>query len=755
VDDAIAMAVTTAGTAAMPGTLAADCAGALAFGEIAACPQITGGETHVYTITTTKPNDKLFLKLAGQNASAQLLQPNGTSICHFGSYVATCATGPARTYTIEVTLSYGDPEPYSIAVESAKTPSSCTVLPGTFFSFASPGIEGALPAGSAGNCYRFNQPVGSVIYISPLQTSGWLPNQILDGNLEPVCHLNYARPCTLSTPGPYRLNVVNDYDEATTYRLKFPRLSNPAGCAVLKLAPFGDPGDAVSGGSLNAQDDIACHRIRMPSAGPVAPRIYDHQHVNWTFYDSSAQQVCAQYDGRTCALPAAGDYSLIVTSRGWGPITYQVSVPALFRNTGCAPRTGLSWALDAVTFDQTAPLQTFCQPFSGNAGDRIVYYAEPLVYTQLAWWLVNSAGEALCTGYSEQDGCVLPATGVYRIISHVTYWQPPIESLPYKVQVRRLSQPAGCPVIQPGTYNAVPTGALGPIRCRILNVTTPGVYTVTAFTPDNYRVYGSVYDSTGLRVCDDSGYCDLASGRYTMVLESRVRDSVIDNDFTYVTSFLPIQPAGCPQLGDGGFSQAPEQTAFTSPGQQLCREITSPAGTRLIMLIPSSATDGTFPKGKVIDATGNYVCEVAYGLWQTSCLLTGTAPFTLVLNQSNGDVPGPLTFALARVDGPPSCTALPVDPAGLTVNPGPGQFGFCFSVPADHAARESFTMRRLSGAGNATMFVFSDTGLRYCGSLSPAPERAMTCTLPAGPVTVTLHADTAESAYQLIRAQVP
>lgn len=735
--------------------ISAECGGALAFGQIAACASTTGDRRDTYTITTTLNNDKLFTMLtanSGASVSAEVTAPDGAHVCYFHGRAGNCQLGAAQVYTIAVELrTFGAGSGnYTLSVQSMRTPSTCTTLPNSYFSFASAGVQGSLPAGSAGDCYRFNQPVGSVVYVWPVIDNGSVQGEILDGQFQPVCHIQYARNCTLGSAGPYRLHLFEFYGNATPYTMRMSRISNAAGCAALRLAPFGDPGAAAGSGSLGGQDTIACHKIAMPTAGTIGIRIYHAQQIYWHVYNNAGQVLCHKANAESCHLPAAGNYTVIALNQAWEPITYQIAAPALFRNGGCATGTGLSWALDAILVRQTSAVQTNCQPFNGNAGDRVLVYKAPTTYNSVTAWLVDSTGEPICTTQSGGDPCVLPATGRYRVISHLNTWDSQTPEATYKMQVRRLSQPTGCPVISPGAYNEAPTGAAGPIRCRILNIATPGPYIARAYNSENRITYAAVYDSAGNRICDDSGYCAIAAaGRYTMVLDARASDSVIDNDFSYVTALLPYQPSGCAAVSDTGYQEAPHRGEFTTPGQYNCLQLPSPAGARVIMLVPDP--QGTvYPTAYVLDATGAYICDSSWGLRESSCALTGTAPYYVVLRQRDGQVPGAFAIAFARVDNSPPCPVLPRDENGLTVTTGPDRFAACFSIPADqHAARESFSWRRLSGTGDATLWVFNGEGLRYCGTISAYPERTITCSLPEGPLTVILETDAVDASYQI------
>ena len=108
------------------------------------------------------------------------------------------------------------------------------------------------------------------------------------------------------------------------------------------------------------------------------------------------------------------------------------------------------------------------------------------------------------------------------------------------------------------------------------------------------------------------------------------------------------------------------------------------------------------------------------------------------------------------MDGPPACPVLADDAAGSTVTTGMDRFAVCLSVPAGrHTTRESFTWTRTAGTGDARLSIFDSQGIRYCGPSGYSVGRTITCTLPAGPVTVLLESDAVAATYRLTHATAP
>ncbi|KWV31594.1 hypothetical protein [Micromonospora rifamycinica] len=739
------------------------CGGVLPLGTVVTCAAIVDTQQHRWTVTTPADQDILVTQLtrgSGDHAQGWVTDSAGAHVCWFGVDSDSCQLGPAGTYTVTVKLPYptgrGD---YTLAVESTRAPSTCRELPESFFSFASPGVTGTLAAGTAAHCFRFDQPVHSVLRTYDPSGEFDVRGQVLDADFQPLCEVRYVDRCTLDRRGPYRILLREQYGTASAYTLRMPRLSHPVGCPAVPLAPFGDPGAAVGSGTVSQQEEVGCHVVTTPAAGPLLVRLnqYHDQYLAWTMYDAAGDQVCSEYDpGRGCPVPAAGSYTLLMLNRNdFGTaIDYQVAVTRLDHTDGCAPTTGTSWDQAALRLHQTSQVQTNCQPFTGTAGQRMVTYVAPDRYNDAWAWLVDSAGTAICTGSSdeEEDGCVLPATGTYRVIAYLSWWQTDSVDLTYRLQVRRLSDPAGCPTITPGGYDAAPAGALGGIRCRILDLPAAGTYRVKAMTDDNYRRYGNVYDSTGHKLCTGISCAVPAAGRYTLVLDGSMTRTVIDNDAQHAFALLPWQVTGCPTVSDTGWRDAPQQGTFEVPAQYRCLRLPSPAGARVVGLLPGDATEATTPEMSVVDATGDEVCDY-YSLRQYACALTGPAPHSVLLSARDGYPSTSYTFGVARVDGPPACPVLAGDAAGSTVTTGPDRFAVCLSVPADqHAARQSFTWSRTAGAGDARLSVFDAQGVRYCGPSGYSVGRTITCSLPAGPVTVLLESDALDASYRITHA---
>ncbi|PWU57752.1 hypothetical protein DLJ47_01545 [Micromonospora sp. S4605] len=733
------------------------CGGELALGTVETCPSIVDQQRNIWTFTATADSDTLYaqlVELSGASLSAQVTDSGGTKFCDidpYREYLTSCRLGSAGSYTITVTTVNGSRGGYTLSVESRRAPSACAQLPEDVFSWASAGLSGTYPAGLAARCFTFDQPTGTKLFIAAphLRDRSGLYAQILDAKGFMLCgSVTDNSDCELSTAGPYRLFLQQIDGEAAPYALRLPRISRAVGCATLPLAPFGDPGAAIGQGRLEPNQKT-CHAFSITTPGQVAVRIHPSD-VRWRLYDDTGRYICGESSlAADCVLAAAGKYTVLP----WGdntanPRDYQLTVTPTQHAEGCAPAVDTGWDQATVSARLTSVVQTICHPFQGKAGDRVATYTAPVEMTK---WLVGEGGTWTCA-YSAptSGGCVLPADGTYRVV-----WYPSrqvTDSLgpTFQLQIRRISDPTGCPALVPGSYDAAPV--VGPIRCRTVEIAEAGDYRLRTVSATNQGVLSWLYDHQGRRVCaaplfeptpPASGFpytCALSTaGRYTVVFDPY---NVVENDVEYAAALLPWAPSGCASVSDTGWRDAAHRLDFPAAGQINCLRLTSPAGARIV----ESEPDGVNSDIVVVDATGTTLCGASQ-LRGYSCELTGQAPFYALLKGRSGKPADAYAVAFSRVDGPPACPVLPAD---TTVITGADRFVTCFSIPADqHAATGSVTWTRTAGTGSAKVSVFDSQGNRYCRPNGYDSAGTLTCSLPVGPLTVLLEADGLDATYRL------
>ncbi|MDR7276763.1 hypothetical protein [Catenuloplanes atrovinosus] len=725
--------------------------GTIALGVPVSCAEISGAERHSYALTADGPVD-YWIGTAGDLITTTVLDATGGGVCylHDRSH-GECRLG-AGTYTVEVELSWGEgTASYSISMDSLAAPRrSCTVLPADVFGFDSPGVTGTLEQDALGDCFIVDQPSGSELrVVRPGSGPGDVRGVIRAADGTQVCHLQYTTTCTLTGAGPYRAVLRELYGQAADYRLRLPRLSAATGCPVLPISDFGDP--AATRRTGDAADEAgSCHALTA-GAGRYEIRLDQAQSFSWKVYGPDGAVVCERWlaYGR-CELPAAGAYTLLVEYTNLtGPTTYEVAVTGLAGTAGCAPALTTAWNAPAHRGAFTSRVQTDCLPFPARTGDVIFQAAQALTYSEFHHRVVDASGADACDAAYSGDGCRLAGTEPFKIIALPYAWpyENPAE-VPYAAQVAPFTDPAGCPVVTPGGYGGAPGGTLDGVRCRAITVPAAGDYRFETVDERNSVVYASIYDGTGAKVCGGTICTFPAAGTYIAIRDPRVSSTVIDVDQRYAATLLPrIAATGCVDVTD-----APYRGGFDSIGEWDCLRLSAPAGTRITVAHPDDATGGGQPDLLVTDATGENLCEGPGSLTPDTCLLSGVAPFSILVNARSGYAPGPYTLTVLRADGVGAgCVTLPAGEPGVTLATGGDGYVRCLTIPAgQHAATERITWTRVSGAGDARIRVLAPEGYRVCYTASFV-SRTVTCSLPPGTNTVLFQADTADAEYVVTR----
>jgi hypothetical protein len=714
------------------------CGGALAFGTVVSCPQIKDKARHVFTLTTTVDGERIATQFQddGETLSASMAGPDGEQVCFLGSYPEDCVAPTIGTYQITVAVYHGaGAGSYLLGVESRTNPSRCTELPASLFSFPVKQREERLAAGSAGSCYRFDQPAGAEVRIAeagPDDVRGTVENAAGDV----VCHVQDAGDCTLEGAGPYQLFLVSQYGNEVTFSLALTRLSDPEGCGEIQLSRFGDP--RRSSGGVKP-DSIAC-KVFTASAGLHLVQVVGQGY--WSVVDRDRNAVCSkwgEHQGK-CPLPADGTYLLFMKADSWEVQFFTVAIQPLGTADGCAGPLGTAWDAAPVRVQVRAPLQIDCHTLDTTPGERLVVDKG---------WITDGSGAQICDAVKEQgqDGCLLPGAGRYRLISQGTWDDDPDDSR-YTLSVHRLDNPQGCSTVTLGRYGAAPAGPITESRCRLLTVPAAGAYRVELVDDDNGHSSEWIYDQAGRRVCE-TGVCTFpAAGTYT----------VIGHD--EATVLLPVTGADGCVIGSDELATAPRRGEFRSAGQYDCLLLPTPQGAGLTLLRPQDARGAGSPEMAVYDATGKYECGTYELTDHGSCILQGAAPFRVILHldEDSDDVTGSYLLGFARVSGAPACPVLAAgsfaDTGAGSVTLGGDRYVGCFSVPAgQHSATELLSFRRTAGAGQARISAFDNEGRRVCNR-AEITVGFVICDLGAGTATIIVEGSAASGTHAISRRDV-
>lgn len=531
-------------------------------------------------------------------------------------------------------------------------------------------------------------------------------------------------------------------------------------CAPLALAPFGDPGEAV-GKARVAPESSVCYSVTVETPGLyLAPALDGGGNaVTRKLLASDGSEVDCYGDAYSthgmCAVPAAGTYTLKVFNSGWEDKDTSVTVVPLGSSRGCADTSGTNWDQPEVSRSAVSPVQVDCQPFEGERGDRVRLTHGSKAYGDSLAWITDATGARICERFpdDDEDSCVLPGDGPYRVISTVSRAENgfPAE---FAVKVRRLSDPQGCTAAPARPYGPLEQQDLVTNPCFTFTAGSAGPYTVHSVSENREVGVARVYDEAGLSVCRyGADPCRIkAPGTYTAVIDgtypfrgTRAGLVVLDR----------ASDAGCVATRTGL-----HEGELRTVGQYDCLTLDAPQGARIAALTPLS-TSGVDTDVEVLDRDGTPQCS-STELSGGNCALSGTAPYRTLVHAEDGgeDATGPYSVALHRTDALSDCPVLPAgsftaEGAKATLTTGDGLFSHCLSVPADaHTANEVFQLTATSGSAAAKFSVLDTSGKKVCERAASTDGWTLCPLTPGKAHTVLVTGSDQAATYTLARRDV-
>ncbi|MEU0918736.1 hypothetical protein ABZ384_14985 [Streptomyces cyaneofuscatus] len=514
-------------------------------------------------------------------------------------------------------------------------------------------------------------------------------------------------------------------------------------CPAFPLSAFGEA--APEGNTLTLPaEGTACYTFTVEKPGLHRLVKSGGNEVTITVHDGEEQVDCYDTDWGAgwCRLERTGAFTLRLTN-SWDPSTVTFALTPLATDEGCTAQVPTDGNSAPFVAWATAPTAVQCARLDAKPGERLTNTVTTTGYGQSTSWITDGTGARICPSRREDDndGCVLPGNGPYRVLTQVTYAEGgfPAE---YTLKVRRISDPVGCTHVPLNTYNSAPTKATPASGCKTFTAPHAGPYEV--YGVDSSRTKLKVYDRAGKTVCSPWNGCELpAAGDYTVHTDDATL--ILDRAST----------AGC-ESAELGL----HRSTFASAGEIDCVLLPLPAGARLAALKPLSGP-APRPDLTLFDARGAYVCG-SDGLSDGTCALTGTAPFRLQASTDSADpATGPYAVALHRTDAASGCPVLPAgdftaQSASARVTMGGGVFSQCFSIPADaHSARENIQIQAAPGTRYGADFtVLDQDGEKVCATYSALSTWTTCAMAPGAEHTVLVNGRDADASYTLTRRDV-
>jgi hypothetical protein len=577
-----------------------------------------------YTFTAERTGlHRVLLDGEGHDTYARVIDGGTPLDCHseWGSS-GWCDLPRTGAFTLKISNHGVDADEFTAAVTPLATTDGCEPQTGTSWGTAPVTGSAASPVGVL--CHPFTAEPGERIVVDARTVrSGGVRNWITDGTGARICPYSPAdggKGCVLPGDGPYRV-LLQVYDAEggfpADYRLEVRRLSDPEGCASVPVNAYGSAPTA-------ADPPTGCKVFTAPAAGTY--EVYQvsssHQRIPVAVYDRAGRTVCEGWES-PCALPAAGDYTLLT----------EQSVVVLDRasSAGCEP-VGLG--VHQGTFDAAG--ETDCLTLPLPEGARMAALT-PLsgLPPHPEVIVVDADGHQRCTGGDLGRGsCELTGAAPFRALVSTDDDDRPTGS--YRIALHRTDEAGDC--------RAVPAGDFTADGASARFATGDGVFSHCLTIPaddhsrmENIQLRGvsstpaarfSVVDAEGREVCATHpstapwNTCGLTPGvAHTVLVTAYDRPA----EYTLARRDVTAGAEGCtaaPATAVGGPSTAGTPGA---PGTLLCRRVTTGDAGDVLHL------DVRDPLGTAhivgYGADGGTVCD--YGT--TSCAVTGSTSYQVLV----------------------------------------------------------------------------------------------------------------------------
>ncbi|MFC9822471.1 hypothetical protein ACFWG6_03855 [Streptomyces erythrochromogenes] len=499
--------------------LSEPCPAALAPHTVATCT-VDPSRTASFSLTLPQQKDLVVLQVVSTLPSTtKLIAPGGAAVtcdfAHGSPRAQRCPTSQAGTYTLQVTGTSGMANGLAVSYVPLFSSSACKAVGAADRRLGGPTVfPGALPTGSAGDCYALDLAAGDVL--RAYSSSPAVLHSVYDASGKEIC-TSYLRgedamDCRLTGTAPFRISALQSWGEAVAYNYSAARLSKPEGCAVVLPQAFAAaPALSPEHCRILRVTQAAEHSFAAVSSGsvPLPSKLV-----------SAAGDVVPGCDDGTCDL-APGDYTWSADPRSRNFTTFGVAFVSAKETRGCTATQDNGLVAGPVTGAFGAPGQQFCLTLPTATGKGIYTLNRPPAGGSHARVKVyDASGTLQCdTG----PICKLTGTAPFR-----AYLSGQPESS-YGLVFHRTGETAGCTPWPHSTYGNGAWGAEVSVSpdntwgCLSVPGDSHSSAELIGYTNNNNDANATVRfaDAAGDVKCETSR-CSLAAGvPYTALLVSR------------------------------------------------------------------------------------------------------------------------------------------------------------------------------------------------------------------------------------------
>ncbi|MFB7518138.1 hypothetical protein [Streptomyces sp. NPDC056144] len=554
---------------------------------------------------------------------------------------------------------------------------------------------GALPDLLGILCHSFTAEQGDLVKAQLKRVGGYATfnGWITDGAGKYLCSVGY--PCVLPAgTGGYR--ILSDISAGgspgpITYTVQVPRFSDPVGCAVASVTPYGSgPADAVS--------PVPCRTFTPTSSGPYDIQSFDAtgSHSPIEIYGPTGP-ACADY---MCRLTAGVTYTLVSSDR--------LRIIDHRSSEGCTD----------VVFTQPQQYsiaergEVDCLYLAAPQGSRVALMSSSSKYVgaEMDVTVRDATGALICWDFSGAKSCVLDGTAPYRAL---VAGKSTSFAGSYRLVVHRTDEPSTCRTFPAGDFGSNSTSVKATVEadaffdCLTIPANAHASRELLDIADtDGYRsVDFAVIDEKGHQRCsaydiddadDNRAICSLTPGLSHMVL---LRSSGTPIEHTLIRRDVTATARGCittPATAAGRPSTAGVPLAS---GGYVCHRVTTADARDTLHLEARQTSAVSASTVGVYLSDGADTCDdPVFG-----CAVTGSTGYQVIVDVE----PSTTSSAAYRVDalriatasGPaPECVKIPNVSYGfgpLVATLSEQKSAICATLPT--AAGDSFSMPRASG----------------------------------------------------------
>ncbi|MFB7150331.1 hypothetical protein [Streptomyces virginiae] len=456
--------------------------------------------------------------------------------------------------------------------------------------------------------------------------------------------------CPAAQAGTYTMKVENGTGSQTQIWTSYLPLVSSTACKTVAPADRALGAPKVFQGSLPAGSAGDCYTLDL-AANDVLRSYSSSTDVHHSVYDATGKQICAtvyawQNTGSValdCKLTGLAPFRMTAISAfGASQATYDVTLARLSRPEGCV-------VVEPQAYGASPDLSSTVRCRTLRVSQPAWHAFAPIASgTAPAGTLFDTAGVEMPRA-CQYGGCDLPA-------GDHTWAAAPRPEAPaaFGIALHSAKETRGCTATHDNGLVAGPaTGTFGgPGQKLCLTLPTAsgnGVYLLDRSPAGGKAVSAVVYDASGLKQCEYSGYYPVC--KLTGTAPFRVVLTGTPSQAYALAVHRTGEVAGCaawPRTGFDGTVGAEVQ--LTSDGRQSCLSLPADKHAAAEVLSYSEPFNRQWGTFYVADGAGNVAC---LGGAVLACPLTAGTPYTVMLvGQAD-------TYKLARRDisATANCTA--------------------------------------------------------------------------------------------------